>query len=86
MTVNVQWPRNLTPAGIYLLQQIFKKSPQDRICLSEIKRAQFFKNINWNCLDEHFQEEIATLKSQVDKVMAQNEKKIEWTDLGNVGE
>ena len=52
ISLNINWPKNISNQCKNLLQSIFVIDPNDRATISDIKKNQFFRNIqSWENLD-----------------------------------
>jgi serine/threonine protein kinase len=65
ITVNVNWPRNISKSCRHLLQHIFVREPTQRLNLNQIKEHGFFKGVDWSQLDDSFATERAGVLGRV---------------------
>ena len=78
--LNINYPKNLDQSSYVLLQAIFKRDPNLRPSIGNIKRFHFFADLDWSDLDGYFEEEVNTLKRLF---MGYSQEDSEILDQGN---
>ena len=79
---NVQYPRNLNPQCMNLLQTIFNRDPNLRPSIQNIKQSYFFQDVNWSHLESSFNDEIADIRTILSTIS--NKKSLKLNQLASV--
>ena len=69
VTLNINWPKNISQSAKVLLQKIFIVDPNERATIEQIKNDKYFKGIDWEDIDSCLPDNLkATLKKQLSDI------------------